>query len=139
LDIQDECLCPVLDYQGGPAAPATRPTIINPTSVNAYDPSENLLDAMIKGTIMIFTKALAKQMAKKGSRVNGVAPGPFWTPPQVSGGQTEQKLVQFGADTPLGRPGRPAELAPVYIALAATDATFVTGPIYGASGVRGNP
>jgi NAD(P)-dependent dehydrogenase (short-subunit alcohol dehydrogenase family) len=94
---------------------------------------------MTKGTMMIFTKALAKQTAKKGSRVNGVAPGPFWTPPQVSGGQTEQKLVQFGADTPLGRPGQPAELAPVYVALAATDATFVTGPIYGASGVRGNP
>lgn len=115
-------------------------TIINTTSVNAYDPSENLLDyAMTKGAIMIFTKALAKQVAKKGIRVNGVAPGPFWTALQVSGGQTEQKLVQFGSDTPLGRPGQPAELAPVYVTLAEADATFVTGQIYGASGGRGNP
>jgi NAD(P)-dependent dehydrogenase (short-subunit alcohol dehydrogenase family) len=114
--------------------------IINTTSVNAYDPSENLLDyAMTKGAIMIFTKALAKQTAKKGIRVNGVAPGPFWTALQVSGGQTEQKLVQFGADTPLGRPGQPAEIAPVYVTLASADATYVTGQIYGASGGRGNP
>jgi NAD(P)-dependent dehydrogenase (short-subunit alcohol dehydrogenase family) len=115
-------------------------TIINTTSVNAYDPSENLLDySMTKGAIMIFTKALAKQTAKKGIRVNGVAPGPFWTPLQVSGGQTEEKLVQFGGDTPLGRPGQPAEIAPIYVTLAAADATFVTGQIYGAAGGRGNP
>jgi NAD(P)-dependent dehydrogenase (short-subunit alcohol dehydrogenase family) len=115
-------------------------TIINTTSVNAYDPSENLLDySMTKGAIMIFTKALAKQTAKKGIRVNGVAPGPFWTPLQVSGGQTEEKLVQFGGDTPLGRPGQPAEIAPVYVALASADATYTTGQIYGAAGGRGNP
>ncbi len=63
----------------------------------------------------------------------------FWTALQVSGGQTEQKLVQFGSDMPLGRPGQPAELAPVYVTLAVADATFVTGQIYGASGGRGNP
>jgi NAD(P)-dependent dehydrogenase (short-subunit alcohol dehydrogenase family) len=114
--------------------------IINTSSVNAYDPSENLLDyAMTKGAIMIFTKALAKQLAKQGIRVNGVAPGPFWTALQVSGGQTQEKLVQFGGDTPLGRPGQPAEIASVYVELASADASYITGQIYGASGGRGNP
>jgi NAD(P)-dependent dehydrogenase (short-subunit alcohol dehydrogenase family) len=114
--------------------------IVNTTSVNAYDPSENLLDySMTKGAIMIFTKALAKQLAKQGIRVNGVAPGPIWTPLQVSGGQTQEKLVQFGGDTPLGRPGQPAELATVYVELASADASYITGQVYGASGGRGNP
>jgi len=115
-------------------------TIINTTSVNAYDPSENLLDySMTKGAIMIFTKSLAKQLAKKGIRVNGVAPGPIWTPLQVSGGQTEEKLVTFGEDTPVGRPGQPAELASIYVQLASPDASYATGQIYGATGGRGNP
>jgi NAD(P)-dependent dehydrogenase (short-subunit alcohol dehydrogenase family) len=114
--------------------------IVNTTSVNAYEPSENLLDySMTKGGIMIFTKALAKQLAKKGIRVNGVAPGPFWTALQVSGGQTEKKLVTFGEDTPMGRPGQPAELASVYVELASQEASYVTGQVYGASGGRGNP
>lgn len=114
--------------------------IINTTSVNAYDPSPNLLDyAMTKGGIMIFTKALAKQLAPRGIRVNGVAPGPFWTPLQVSGGQSQDRLVQFGKDTPLGRPGQPAELASVYVELAAATSSYVTGQIFGASGGRGNP
>jgi NAD(P)-dependent dehydrogenase (short-subunit alcohol dehydrogenase family) len=114
--------------------------IINTSSVNAYDPSENLLDySMTKGAIMIFTKALAKQLAPQGIRVNGVAPGPFWTALQVSGGQSQDKLVQFGGDTPLGRPGQPAEIASVYVELAAADASYTTGQIYGASGGRGNP
>jgi NAD(P)-dependent dehydrogenase (short-subunit alcohol dehydrogenase family) len=114
--------------------------IINTSSVNAYDPSENLLDyAMTKGAIMIFTKGLAKQLAKQGIRVNGVAPGPFWTALQVTGGQTQEKLVTFGGDTPLGRPGQPAEIASVYVELASADASYVTGQIYGASGGRGNP
>jgi NAD(P)-dependent dehydrogenase (short-subunit alcohol dehydrogenase family) len=114
--------------------------IINTTSVNAYDPSENLLDyAVTKGGIMIFTKGLAKQLASKGIRVNGVAPGPVWTPLQVCGGQETEKLVQFGGDTPLGRPGQPAELASIYVELASADASYVTGQIFGASGGRGNP
>jgi NAD(P)-dependent dehydrogenase (short-subunit alcohol dehydrogenase family) len=114
--------------------------IINTASVNAYDPSENLVDyAMTKAAIMNFTKGLAKQLAKDGIRVNGVAPGPFWTPLQVSGGQTQEKLQKFGSDTPMGRPGQPAELAPVYVELASAEASYITGQIYGASGGRGNP
>ncbi|MGE6759435.1 SDR family oxidoreductase [Corallococcus interemptor] len=124
------------------AVPHLKPgsAIINTTSVNAYEPSENLLDyAMTKGGIMIFTKALAKQLAKQGIRVNGVAPGPFWTPLQVSGGQTQENLVKFGENTPMGRPGQPAELASVYVELASAQASYTTGQIYGASGGRGNP
>jgi NAD(P)-dependent dehydrogenase (short-subunit alcohol dehydrogenase family) len=114
--------------------------IINTASVNAYDPSENLIDyAMTKAAIMNFTKGLAKQLAKQGIRVNGVAPGPFWTALQVSGGQTQEKLAKFGGDTPMGRPGQPAELAPVYVQLASAEASYITGQIYGASGGRGNP
>ena len=114
--------------------------IVNTTSVNAYNPSENLLDyAMTKGGIMIFTKGLAKQLIKKGIRVNGVAPGPFWTPLQVSGGQTPEKLQKFGGDSPMGRPGQPAEIAPIYVQLASTEASYETGQIFGASGGAGNP
>jgi NAD(P)-dependent dehydrogenase (short-subunit alcohol dehydrogenase family) len=114
--------------------------IINTASVNAYDPSENLLDyALTKGAIVTFTKGLAKQMIKRGIRVNGVAPGPFWTPLQVSGGQTQKKLKEFGEDTPMGRPGQPAEIAHVYVQLAAAESTYVTGQIYGESGGRGEP
>jgi NAD(P)-dependent dehydrogenase (short-subunit alcohol dehydrogenase family) len=114
--------------------------IVNTTSVNAYNPSENLLDyATTKGGIMIFTKSLAKQLIKKGIRVNGVAPGPFWTPLQVSGGQTPDKLQKFGGDTPMGRPGQPAEIAPVFVQLASAEASYETGQIFGASGGAGNP
>jgi len=114
--------------------------IINTSSVNAYDPSENLLDyAATKAAIMNFTKGLAKQTAKRGIRVNAVAPGPFWTPLQPSGGQPPEKLTSFGADTPIGRPGQPAELAPVYVLLASQEASYVTGQVYGAVGGRGGP
>ena len=114
--------------------------IVNTASVNAYNPSVNLLDyATTKGGIMIFTKALAKQMIKKGIRVNGVAPGPFWTPLQVSGGQAAENLEKFGSDTPMGRPGQPAEIAPIYVQLASSEATYETGQIFGASGGAGNP
>jgi len=114
--------------------------IINTASVNAYDPAENLLDyASTKGAIMIFTKGLAKQLAKKGIRVNAVAPGPFWTPLQVSGGQTQDKLKKFGEDTPLGRPGQPSEIATIYVQLASSESSYITGQVYGASGGRGNP
>jgi len=114
--------------------------IINTASVNAYDPAENLLDyASTKGAIANFSKGLAKQMAKKGIRVNAVAPGPYWTPLQVSGGQTQEKLEKFGGDTPLGRPGQPAEIATVYVDLASSESSYVTGQVYGAAGGRGNP
>ena len=88
---------------------------------------------------MIFVKGLAKQVAKKGIRVNAVAPGPVWTPLQPSGGQPPDKLPEFGANTPMGRPGQPAELAPIYVALAASDLSYSTGQVYGATGGRGGP
>ncbi len=114
--------------------------IINTASINAYDPGENIIDyAATKGAIMIFTKGLAKQMAKKGIRVNAVAPGPFWTPLQVAGGQTQENLKKFGADTPMGRPGQPAELAYIYVDLASSEATYITGQVFGATGGRGGP
>ncbi|MEM5425928.1 SDR family oxidoreductase [Paraburkholderia ferrariae] len=114
--------------------------IINTTSVNAYDPSANLLDyAMTKAAIANFTKGLAKQMIKRGIRVNGVAPGPFWTALQVSGGQTMENVQKFGEQVPMGRPGQPAEIAPIYVELASAQASYITGQIYGVSGGAGNP
>ncbi len=115
-------------------------TIIQTTSEQAYDPSANLVDyAMTKAGMMNFTKSLAKQLGPKGIRVNGVAPGPIWTPLQVSGGATQEKLQQFGGDTPMGRPGQPVELASIYVQLAASDASYATGQIYGAAGGGGQP
>ena len=115
-------------------------SIICTSSVNAYDPAENLLDyAATKAAILNFTKGLAKQIAHRGIRVNAVAPGPFWTPLQPSGGQKLNELTRFGAHTPLGRPGQPAELAPVYVLLASDEASFITGQVYGAVGGHGGP
>jgi NAD(P)-dependent dehydrogenase (short-subunit alcohol dehydrogenase family) len=114
--------------------------IINTASVNAYDPGENIIDyAASKGAIMIFTKGLAKQLAKQGIRVNAVAPGPIWTPLQVTGGQPPQKIPNFGADTPMGRPGQPAELASIYVLLASNEDSYSTGQVFGAVGGRGGP
>ncbi|WP_397453677.1 SDR family oxidoreductase [Pseudomonas sp. NA-150] len=114
--------------------------IINTASVNAYDPSINLLDYSItKAGIANFSKGLSKQMIERGIRVNAVAPGPFWTPLQVSGGQTMEKLRDFGSDTPMKRPGQPVEIAPIYVQLAATESSYITGQVFGASGGRGQP
>ncbi len=114
--------------------------IVNTASVNAYDPSPALLDyAATKAAIANFSKGLAKQLAAQGIRVNAVAPGPFWTALQVSGGQSMANVEKFGAETPLGRPGQPAEIAPIYVQLAAADATYITGQVYGAAGGAGNP
>ncbi|KQN93920.1 NAD(P)-dependent oxidoreductase [Sphingomonas sp. Leaf231] len=122
-----------------PSMPAGS-VIINTGSVNSYDPGEELLDyASTKGAILIFTKGLAKQLAKKGIRVNMVAPGPIWTPLQVAGGQIPGTLGEFGQDTPLGRAGQPAELAPLYVALAEDGTSFSTGTAVGAHGGKGNP
>jgi NAD(P)-dependent dehydrogenase (short-subunit alcohol dehydrogenase family) len=124
------------------ALPYLKPgaSIINTSSVQAYAPSENLLDyAQTKSAQVAFTKSLAKQLAKKGIRVNAVAPGPYWTPLQVSGGQPQSALATFGSDTPFGRPGQPAEIAPVYVLLASQESSYATGQVYGASGGRGNP
>jgi NAD(P)-dependent dehydrogenase (short-subunit alcohol dehydrogenase family) len=88
---------------------------------------------------MNFIKSLAKQLAPRGSRVNGVAPGPVWTSLQVSGGATQGKVQQFGGSAPLGRPGQPAELASIYVQLAANDGSYATGHICGSSGGNGQP
>jgi len=114
--------------------------IINTASQQAYDPSENLLDySMTKAAEVAMTKSLAKQLASKGIRVNAVAPGPVWTPLQVSGGQTEDNLKKFGQDTPMKRPGQPAELAATYVTLASDESSFTTGQVYGVSGGGGQP
>ena len=114
--------------------------IIGTTSVQAYDPSADLYDyAQTKAATMNYVKSLAKQLGPKGIRVNGVAPGPIWTPLQVSGGATQKKIKEFGSQTPLGRPGQPAELASIYVQLAANDASYATGQIYGAAGGDGQP
>jgi len=109
--------------------------IINTTSIQAYQPSEGLVDyAMTKAGIVDFTKSLSKQLIGKGVRVNAIAPGPFWTPLQSSGGTTEEKLKTFGSTVPLGRPGQPVEIAPIYVLLASQEASYITGEIYGVTG-----
>ena len=111
--------------------------IINTTSIQAYQPSSGLLDyAATKAAIANFTKGLAEQLASKGIRVNAVAPGPIWTPLQPSYGQPQDKLTQFGQDTPLGRAGQPAELAPTYVFLASQESSYITGEIIGVTGGR---
>jgi NAD(P)-dependent dehydrogenase (short-subunit alcohol dehydrogenase family) len=113
-------------------------TIINTASIQSYQPSPSLLDyASTKAAIVAFTKALAKQVASKGIRVNAVAPGPVWTPLQPSGGQPPEKITDFGAQVPMKRPAQPAELAPIYVVLASQESSYVTGEIYGVTG--GNP
>lgn len=115
-------------------------SIINTSSVTTYDPPANLLDySLTKAGIVNFSKCLAKQLIDDGIRVNAVAPGPFWTPLQVSGGQTMEKLTSFGEDSPIGRPGQPVEIAPLYVLLASTEASYVTGQVYGAMGGTGEP
>lgn len=113
-------------------------SIINTTSVQAYDPSDILLDyAQTKACIVAFTKSLAKQLGPKGIRVNGVAPGPFWTPLQPSGGQPQSKVKSFAESSPLGRPGQPAEIAPLYVLLASDEASYCSGQIWCSDGGTG--
>lgn len=124
------------------ALPHMRPgsTIINTSSIQAYEPSPILLDyAPTKAAINTFSKALAGQVASKGIRVNIVAPGPVWTPLQVSGGQPTEKLAQFGAQTPMGRPAQPAELAPAYVFLASAESSYVTGETLSVTGGMPTP
>jgi NAD(P)-dependent dehydrogenase (short-subunit alcohol dehydrogenase family) len=103
-------------------------SIINTSSIQAYSPSEILVDyATTKASINTFSKALSQQLAPKGIRVNVVAPGPIWTPLQTAGGQPVDKLPDFGEQTPLGRAGQPAELAPAYVFLASAESSYVIG------------
>ncbi|WP_375430395.1 glucose 1-dehydrogenase [uncultured Friedmanniella sp.] len=124
------------------ALPHLRPgsTIINTSSIQAYSPSETLVDyASTKATINTFSKALAQQLAPKGIRVNVVAPGPIWTPLQTAGGQPTEALPTFGENTPLGRAGQPAELAPAYVFLASAESSYVTGETLNVNGGMPTP
>ncbi|MNG78677.1 putative oxidoreductase YghA [compost metagenome] len=113
-------------------------TIINTASIQSYQPSATLLDyATTKAAIVAFTKALAKQVIERGIRVNAVAPGPIWTVLQPSGGQPAEKIPEFGSQTPMKRPGQPAECAPIYVLLASQESSYITGEIFGVTG--GNP
>ncbi|MFE7775165.1 SDR family oxidoreductase [Streptomyces sp. NPDC057445] len=107
-------------------------SIINTTSVQAYKPSPHLLDyAMTKGAIVTFTQGLAQMVAQQGIRVNAVAPGPVWTPLIPA---TMPDTVEFGKQSPLGRPAQPAEMAPAYVFLASQNASYITGEIVNATG-----
>ncbi len=110
-------------------------SIINTTSIQAYQPSPTLIDyASTKAAIANFTHGLAQQLAPKGIRVNGVAPGPIWTPLQPSGGQLPESIPEFGAQAPMGRAGQPAELASTYVFLASQESSYITGEIIGVTG-----
>jgi NAD(P)-dependent dehydrogenase (short-subunit alcohol dehydrogenase family) len=108
------------------------------TSIQAYDPSDILLDyATTKAGIAAYTKALAKQLIEKGIRANVVAPGPFWTVLQSSGGQPQEKVTKFGEQSQFGRPGQPVEIAPIYVLLASQEGSYITGEVYGVTGGAG--
>ncbi len=110
-------------------------SIINTASIQAYQPSPTLLDyAPTKSAIVAFSKALSKQVLPKGIRVNIVAPGPFWTPLQTSGGQTQDVIKHFGNEVPMKRPGQPAECAPIYVFLASQESSYITGESFGVTG-----
>jgi NAD(P)-dependent dehydrogenase (short-subunit alcohol dehydrogenase family) len=110
-------------------------SIINTSSIQARQPSPNLIDyAPTKAAIVAFTESLAGQVAAKGIRANAVAPGPFWTPLQPSGGQPQDTIEKFGSETPMGRPGQPAEIAPLYVFLASNESSYSTGGVFAATG-----
>jgi len=110
-------------------------SIITTASIQATHPSPSLLDyAPTKAAILAFTRALARQVAADGIRVNSVAPGPVWTPLQPSGGQPAKKIPTFGSETPMRRAGQPVEIAPLFVLLASQEASYVTGEVYGATG-----
>ncbi|TDP73651.1 hypothetical protein DEU31_3341 [Brachybacterium sp. AG952] len=115
-------------------------TIVNSTSIQAYQPSPTLVDyASTKAAINNFTKGLAQQLAPRGIRVNAVAPGPIWTPLQVSDGQPKEALPEFGKSTPLGRAGQPTELAPAYVFLTSSESSYVLGETLAVTGGSPTP
>lgn len=115
-------------------------TIVNSTSIQAYNPSPHLVDyASTKAAINNFTKGLGQQLAPRGIRVNAVAPGPIWTPLQVSDGQPKDALPDFGKSTPLGRAGQPTELAPAYVFLTSAESSYVIGETLNVNGGTPSP
>jgi hypothetical protein len=109
-------------------------SIINTSSVQASSPSPELLDyATTKAGIVNFTRGLAMMIAEKGIRVNSVAPGPIWTP-LIPATMPEEKVGSFGTETPLGRAGQPAELAPAYVFLASPESSYITGEVIAVTG-----
>jgi len=118
------------------ALPKMKPgsAIINVASIQAYKPSPSLLAyATTKGAIVTFTKALSDEAIKQGVRVNCVAPGPIWTP-LIPSTMPQEQVETFGQDTPMGRAGQPAELAPVFVFLASNESSYITGEIIGVTG-----
>ena len=114
-------------------------TIINTASIQGYQPSPQLLDyAMTKAAILSFTKSLGQQLVEKGIRVNAVAPGPIWTP-LIPATMPGEKVEQFGGDTPMGRAGQPAELAPAYVFFASQESSYITGERLGVTGGKPLP
>jgi NAD(P)-dependent dehydrogenase (short-subunit alcohol dehydrogenase family) len=110
-------------------------SIITTASIQATHPSPSLRDcAPTKAAILAFTRALARQVAEDGIRVNCVSPGPVWTPLQTSGGQPNKKIHAFASETPMKRAGQPVEMAPLYVLLASQESSYVTGEVYGATG-----
>jgi hypothetical protein len=125
-------------YLAKTAVPHMKPgsAIVNTTSINAKSPNPTLLAyATTKGAIANFTAGLAQLLADKGIRVNCVAPGPIWTP-LIPSTMAEKSVEKFGQNTPLGRPGQPAELAPAYVLLASNDGSYITGAMIPVTGGR---
>ncbi|AGB45169.1 dehydrogenase of unknown specificity, short-chain alcohol dehydrogenase like protein [Mesorhizobium australicum WSM2073] len=111
-------------------------SIINTASIQAADPSPQLLAyAATKGAIVNLTKGLSKMVAKRGVRVNAVAPGPVWTP-LIPSTMPPEKVAEFGRNTPIGRPAHPAELAATYVLLATAGASYITGAVIAVTGGR---
>ncbi|MBU9721027.1 MULTISPECIES: SDR family oxidoreductase [Bacillaceae] len=109
-------------------------TIINTTSVTAYKGNVDLIDySATKGAIVAFTRSLSLSLQKEGIRVNGVAPGPIWTP-LIPSSFSAEKVKEFGVDTPMKRPGQPFELAPTYVYLASDDSKYVSGQVLHVNG-----
>lgn len=112
--------------------------IITTASIQAYDPTTTIMHyATTKAGIVAFTKALASELISKGIRANSVAPGPFWTPLNPSGGSSQEKVEKFGGGSAFGRPGQPVEIAPVYVLLASQEGSYITGEVYGLTGGEG--
>lgn len=110
-------------------------SIITTSSIQAYQPGAILVDyASTKAAIVGFSQALAKQIASRGIRLNIVAPGPIWTPLQITGGQPQENIPKFGQGTPLMRAGQPVELAGVYVFLASEESSYITAEVYGVAG-----